>query len=169
MGLSTSLISSLPASISGEKQHPLYAALKEFGRIGKSVFILRYVDMLDFRRAIEKQLNKSESSNKFSKAVSFGNNHEFLQGEKLEQQIAEACKRLIKNSIVCWNYLYLTQIIANEADPQRRDELFETVRRGSVATLQHLNLHGEYDFSDAKMMDSVGLELTPKNTALSPV
>ena len=77
--------------------------------------------------------------------------------------------RLIKNAIVCWNYLYLSQVIANEADPQRREELLETVRRGSVAALQHLNLHGEYDFSDAKMMDSVGLELTPKNTALSPV
>ena len=146
----------------------LYAALKEFGRIQKSDFILRYVDMLDFRQAIEKQLNKSESSNKFSKAVSFGNNHEFLHGEKVEQQIAEACKRLIKNAIVCWNYLYLTQLIANETDPKRCEELLEMVRRGSIATLQHLNLHGEYDFSERKMEDSVGLE-TPKKLELSVV
>ena len=83
------------------KQHPLYAALKEFGRILTSDFVLRYIDILEFRRAIEKQLNKSENSNKFSKAVSFGNNQEFLHGEKAEQEIAEGCKRLIKNAIVC--------------------------------------------------------------------
>jgi len=26
----------------------------------------------------------------------------------------------------------------------------------------HVNLNGEYDFSDEKMVDSVGLEMTPK-------
>ena len=67
---------------------------------------------MKFRQAIEKQLNKGENSNKFSKAVSFGNNQEFLHGDKLEQQIAEGCKRLIKNAIVCWNYVYATQLIA---------------------------------------------------------
>jgi len=51
------------------KQHPLYRALKEFGKIPKSLFILKYCDDLQFRQAIEKQLNKVESSNKFSKAV----------------------------------------------------------------------------------------------------
>ena len=33
----------------------------------------------------------------------------FLQGEKVEQEIAEGCKRLIKNAIICWNYLFTTQ------------------------------------------------------------
>ena len=32
------------------KQHPLYRALKEFGKIPKSDFILRYVDILEFRQ-----------------------------------------------------------------------------------------------------------------------
>jgi hypothetical protein len=40
-------------------------------------------------------------------AVSVGNPHEFIQPEKQEQEIAEGCKRLIKNCITCWNYLYL--------------------------------------------------------------
>ncbi|MEZ6101488.1 MAG: Tn3 family transposase [Pirellulaceae bacterium] len=148
------------------KQHPLYTALKEYGRIPKSEFILKYIDVLEFRQAIEKQLNKGENSNKFSKAVSIGNNQEFLHGEKVEQQIAEACKRLIKNAIVCWNYVYATQLIASESNPERRQELLEIFRRGSLTTWQHINLHGEYDFSDEKMEDSVGLK-TPKNLELS--
>jgi TnpA family transposase len=79
------------------KQHPLYRALKEFGRIPKTHFILKYSDVFQFRQAIEKQLNKVEVSNKFSKAVSFGHSQEFLQSEKEDQEIAEACRRLIKD------------------------------------------------------------------------
>ena len=43
------------------------------GKIIKTRFILRYLDDVAFRQAIEKQLNKGESSNKFSRAISFGN------------------------------------------------------------------------------------------------
>jgi hypothetical protein len=31
------------------------------------------------------------------------------------------------------------------------------IRNGSPVTWQHINLHGEYDFSDEKLTDSVGL------------
>ena len=36
------------------RQHPLYQALKEFGKIPKTLFILKYCDDLQFRQAIEK-------------------------------------------------------------------------------------------------------------------
>jgi TnpA family transposase len=50
------------------KDHPLYQAIKEFGRIIKSIFILTYFDDVELRQRVEKQLNKVELSNKFSKA-----------------------------------------------------------------------------------------------------
>ena len=142
-------------------QHPLYKALREFGRITKSIFILRYVFDVSFRQAIEKQLNKGESSNKFSKAVSFGNNQEFPYGEKEEQEVADNCRRLIKNVIICWNYLYLSQKIVETKDPIKRNLIIESIRNGSIATWQHLNLHGEYDFSEENLLDSIGF-LTPR-------
>ena len=118
------------------KQNPLCKALREFGRIIKSTFILRYIDCVELRQTIEKQLNRAESSNKFSKAVSFGNDHEFLHGEKAEQEIAESCRRLIKNAIVCWNYLYLSQRILKDKDEERRQDLITSIRRASVVTWQ---------------------------------
>ena len=140
------------------KQHPLYRALKEFGKIPKSLFLLRYTDTLALRQAIEKQLNKGENAQKFSRAISFGNNQEFLHGEKMEQAIAEACRRLIKNTIICWNYLYLTQKIVDAKSEEERKELLAAIRAGSVVAWQHINLHGEYDFSEERLQDSVGLE-----------
>lgn len=141
------------------RQHPLYRALKEFGKIPKTLFILKYFDDHLFRQAIEKQLNKVESSNKFSKAISFGHSHEFIQSEKEDQEIAEGCRRLIKNAIVCWNYLYLSRELIAEKNEERKNALIEAVRNGSTSAWRHFNLHGEFDFSDDRMVDSIGLTL----------
>jgi TnpA family transposase len=144
------------------RQHPLYQALKEFGKLPKSLFILKYADDPALRQSIEKQLNKVEASHKFAKAISFGHNHEFIQSEKEDQEIAEGCRRLIKNAIICWNYLFLTRALAEETDETRKAELIEAIRNGSVVTWQHFNLHGEFDFSDDRMLDSFGL-IDPKD------
>ena len=84
-------------------------------------------------------------------------NHEFIQSEKEDQEIAEGCRRLIKNAIICWNYLFLTRALDKETDEARKAELIEAFRNGSVTTWRHFNLHGEFDFSDDKMIDSADL------------
>ena len=139
------------------KQHSLYQALKAFGQIIKSLFILRYIDDLELRQAIEKQLNKVELANKFTRAVAVGNPHEFTQAEKEEQEIAEACNRLIKNCIICWNYLYLSHKLAGTTDAQSRENLMRFIETHSPVAWAHINLLGEYDFSDDKLRDSVGI------------
>lgn len=140
------------------KHHPLYCALKEFGRIIKSIFILRYIDNVELRQMIEKQLNRIELSNKFGKAVSFDNNHEMLYGSKEEQDIAINSQRLIQNSIVLWNELYLSQKIVSTDDLLIRAQIVETVCNGSTQSWGHLNFNGEYDFRDGYLSDS-GFEL----------
>lgn len=144
------------------KQHPLYKTLKEFGKIIKTLFILKYTDDVEFRQAIEKQLNKVENSNKLSKAISLGNDHAFLEGEKEEQNIAESCRRLIKNTVMCWNGLYISKKIENEKDEINKKEIVKSIKHGSLMHHGHFNFGGEFDFSDEKMSDSVGLK-APKN------
>ena len=139
------------------KQHSLYQTLTAFGQIIKSLFILRYIDDLELRQAIEKQLNKVEQANKFTRAVAVGNPNEFTQAEKEEQEIAEACNRLIKNCIICWNYLYLTHKLARTTDAQSRENLMCFIETHSPVAWAHINLLGEYDFSDDKLRDSVGI------------
>jgi len=51
---------------------------------------------------------------------------------------------------------------STEKSEERRAELIEAIRNGSVATWKHFNLHGEFDFSDERMVDSMGLAV-PKN------
>jgi len=146
------------------KQHALYKAMKSFGQIIKSLFILRYIDELELRQAIEKQLNKVELANRFTRAVAVGNPREFTQAEKEEQEVAEACNRLIKNCIICWNYLYLSKKLAQAETREAKGNLLTTIATHSVVSWVHINLLGEYDFSDEKLQDSVGI-LLPKRAA----
>jgi hypothetical protein len=73
--------------------------------------------------------------------------------------MAAGCNRLIRNAIICWNYLYLSQRLAEEPDAERRQALVAALRDGSIVHWRHLNLHGEYDFSEERLRDSVGLDL----------
>jgi TnpA family transposase len=81
-------------------QHGLYHALKAFGQILKNIFILRVIDEPVLRMSIEKVLSGIEHVHAFTRAVSVGNPREFLQAEKEDQEMAEACKRRIKNCII---------------------------------------------------------------------
>lgn len=82
-----------------------------------------------------------------------------MQADKTEQDVAEGCRRLIKNAIICWNYLYLTQQLQEAETEERKTALVGALKNGSVVSWQHINLHGEYDFSEEKLRDSVGLDL----------
>lgn len=139
------------------RQHPVYQALKEYGKIIKSKFILKYIDDVELRRSIRKQLNAIEHSNRFSAAVCFANNGTLIFPTRQEQLVAESCKRLIKNAIICWNYLYLTRCIHHVTNPKRKKEIVEMVKAGSAMAWKHIYFHGIYDFSDEKLTDSFNL------------
>ena len=145
-------------------QHALYQTMKAFGQIIKSLFILRDIDDLALRQAIKKMINKVELANRFTRAVAVGNPREYSQAEKEEQEIAEACNRLIKNSIICWNYLYLARQIEKAPDVEVRENLLRLIATHSPVSWAHINMLGEYDFSEEKLKDTLGI-LPPKKAA----
>ena len=46
-----------------------------------------------------------------------------------------------------------------EPDAERQQALVAALQDGSIVHWRHLNLHGEYDFSEERLRDSVGLDL----------
>ncbi len=138
-------------------QHVLYRALKAFGQILKSRFLLRYLDEVELRQQITQQLNKVEHSHSFTRSLSVGNPRGFLSVEKEAQEVEEGCKRLLKNAVTCWNYVYLSKRLLQTADPIHQQLFLEAVRHGSPISWRHINLLGEYDFSDQRLEDSVGI------------
>lgn len=137
------------------RQHPLYKALKDLGRLYKTDFILRYVADPELRATIEGMLTKVEHSNKFSSAVTLGNNQALGWQTGREQNIASGCKMVIMNAINFYNLLYLSEKLRQCSSEGEREELLKTILKSSTHTWHHINLGGEYDFSDMDFPESV--------------
>ena len=129
-------------------QNPLYKAIKEFGKIFKSKHILKYIDILQFRQDIQKQLNKGEENNKLRKSIRVGNNQKYYYESIEEQDIADKCNALIHTSILCWNYLYISNKIVNAKTTEEKENIINILRNGSIAVWGHINFLGEYNFTD---------------------
>ena len=139
------------------RQHSLYIAMKAFGQIIRSLFILRYIDQVELRQAIEKQLNRVELANSFTRAVAVGNPRGLEHAEKSEQEIAESCNRLIKNCIICCNYLYLTRQVEAARTLEERNRFLRMISVHSPQSWAHFNMLVEYDFSNERLQDNTGV------------
>jgi hypothetical protein len=64
---------------------------------------------------------------------------------------------------ICWNYLYLSQKLAEIDDLGQTGGIAAGDGHGSAAAWGHLNLLGEYDFLEDKLRDSVAIK-PPKLT-----
>lgn len=76
-------------------------ARREFGRAERTGFLLRYMDNQNLRKRIDDQLDKIEDNHPFARAVFYGQNEQFRYAGKEKQQVADACKRLVQNVIIC--------------------------------------------------------------------
>ena len=139
------------------RQHPVYRAIKEYGKIIKTIYILRYINSVGLRQEIQKQLNIVELSNRFSSAITVANAGEMIFLNHRDQLIADACKNLIKSAITCWNYLYMTRYIQKLKTEKEKEEFIVALKQGTVIAWRHIYFNGLYDFSEEKLTDSFDL------------
>jgi TnpA family transposase len=128
------------------KDSELYRAMKEFGRLIKSKFILSYINDSDLRKAITKQLNRAELGQKLSEAIFFGRKGQLHVGTPEEMQCVMTCKTLLKNTIILWNYLFLSDYCCSSESNEEKQQIVESISSGSVISWRHINMHGVYDF-----------------------
>ena len=137
------------------RQHPIYAALKEYGRMPKTVHILRYINELELRQGNRELRNDAELNNRCSNAIFFANGGEMIFLTRKEQLIAEAAKSLIKSAIICWNYLFLTREI--QKAKEQKQQILNNILNATPMAWRHIHFSGKYDFSDASIQDSRSL------------
>jgi hypothetical protein len=125
------------------RQNGLAHALREIGRIERTLFTLDWIEDPALRRQATTELNKGESKNALSRAVCF---HRFgrLRDRSVESQRHRASGlNLAVAAIVLWNTVYLSRAIAalRAVGEEVPDALL-----GHLAPLgwQHINLTGDY-------------------------
>jgi hypothetical protein len=89
-----------------------------------------------------------ELSHKFADAVFFGKRGEFYDSSEEEQKVATASRVLIQNSIILWNYLYLSQKIVNCKEESELSFIMETIKEGSMISWQHVHMEGTYNLEE---------------------
>ncbi|MFP7442584.1 MULTISPECIES: Tn3 family transposase [Bacillus] len=132
------------------RQNSLATALREMGRIEKTIFILNYLASESLRRKIQKGLNKGEAMNGLARAIFFGK-----QGELRERTIQHQLQRatalnIIINAISVWNTLHLTKAVEYQKGLGNFNE--DLLHHMSPLGWEHINLLGEYHFSPEKMV-----------------
>lgn len=140
--------------------HPLYRALKEFGRIIKTIFLLRYADQVGMRQRVQRQLNRSESIHQLVNSVWFGRHGQMGWVSQLDQDVAESAKRLIINCIICYNYLHLSDLLSRMPDREHRRRFVSRLSKLTVLTHHHINFNGIYDFPEDSLIATFPFDMS---------
>lgn len=129
------------------KQNKIAEALKEMGKIEKTIFILNYIMDENFRRRIHRGLNKGEAINALARALLFGKQGILRESSLRNQLQISAALNILINAITIWNTVYLNKAIkelTQRKDFKNLDQyLFKYI---SPLGWRHINFLGEYTF-----------------------
>lgn len=89
----------------------LAKALTCIGKVEKTIFLLRWLDDPDFRRATERQLNRGEHRQSLAKWLFFANQGEFREGDHEEIMNKASCLSLLGNAVLVWNTMQIQRIV----------------------------------------------------------
>jgi len=93
------------------RQNGLAVALRELGRIERSLFMLDWFQSLDLRRRVQVGLNKGEARNALSRAVFFNRLGE-LRDRNFHHHLYRASGlNLVTAAIILWNTVYLQKAL----------------------------------------------------------
>ncbi len=144
--LGTSSASQLIRALqAGGRPTALGRAIAEYGRIPKTLHLLRFIDIEAYRRRVLTQINRSEERHQLSRSLFHGKRGELRQPYREGQEDQLGALGLVLNAIVLWNTVYMNAAVESlqrdgfPVDPADLHHL-------SPLRYEHINLHGRYHF-----------------------
>jgi TnpA family transposase len=125
------------------RQNGLALALREIGRIERTLYVLDWLERAPLRRQTTAELNKGESRNALARAVCFHRLGRLRDRTAELQQHRASGLTLVTAAIVLWNTVYLDRALDAL---RRRGETVPDALLTHIAPLgwQHINLTGDY-------------------------
>ena len=125
------------------RQNGLAIALRELGRIERSLFILDWLQSVELRRRVHAGLNKGEARNALARAVFFNRLGEIRDRSFEQQRYRASGLNLVTAAIVLWNTVYLERA-TNALRSHGRTVDDDLLRYLSPLGWEHINLTGDY-------------------------
>jgi TnpA family transposase len=125
------------------RQNSLHTALREVGRIERSLFMLEWMKDPELRRRVQVGLNKGEARNALARAVFFNRQGDLRDRSFENQRYRASGLNLIVAAIILWNTVYLERAVAalREHGIAIDDEALAHL---SPIGWEHVNLTGDY-------------------------
>jgi TnpA family transposase/DNA invertase Pin-like site-specific DNA recombinase len=134
------------------RQNGLALALRELGRIERTLFVLDWMQDVALRRRVQTGLNKGEAKNALARAV-FLNRLGELRDRRFENQRYRASGlNLVVAAIILWNTVYLERAIQALRDA---GQLIDEALLSHLSPLgwEHINLTGDYLWRQNRLVD----------------
>lgn len=125
------------------RQNELATALREVGRVERTLFMIDWILDAELQRRAQIGLNKGEAHHALKRAISFHRRGEIRDRSAEGQHYRIAGMNLLAAIIIFWNTMKLGEVVAN----QKRDgKLLSPDLLAHVSPLgwEHINLTGEY-------------------------
>ncbi len=143
------------------RKSSLTRALQEYGRLRKTVFLLKYMEDVDLRKRINRQLNKGEELHALRSFLFFANEGNVRKRQPEEQTEQALCLNLLADAVIAWNTVYYQRILdqlTQEGHPIDEEDLVHL----SPTRYGHINPYGRYRF---ELDGAPGEELRPLRPA----
>ena len=134
------------------RQNSVARALKEMGRIEKTIFLLKYMSNESLRREILVGLNKGEAMNGLARALFFGKSGNLREKDLQDQLQRASCLNILLNVVVIWNTVYLSRAIEHKRQTTGLDE--SMLKHISPLNWNHIQLYGKYYFNEASSLEN---------------
>jgi TnpA family transposase len=138
------------------QQNALAQALQEYGRLVRTLHVLRWYANNDDRRRVMRQLNKGEALHDLRAYLMIANKGQLRRkrGEELVNQAS--CLNLVTNAVIVWNTVYMAEAVAQlkrEGYPVNESDLAHIW----PSRYEHINVYGQYHFNIEEAQRRKGL------------
>ncbi|MVA82780.1 Tn3 family transposase, partial [Agrobacterium vitis] len=133
------------------KQSHLAKALRELGRIERSLFMIEWYSSPALRRRCQAGLNKGEAAQKLKRAVFFHERGEIRDRSFNSQAFRASGLNLVVSAIVHWNTVYLNRAVT-QLKRAGRDIPDTLLKHISPLSWEHINLTGIYTWDAEHQM-----------------
>jgi len=144
------------------RQNGVAAALRELGRLERTLFTLNWIDDPELRRTTGQELNKGESRNSLARAVFIHRLGEIRDRTYENQKHRVSGLNLLVTAIILWNTRYLEHAAATLR--QAEDIPDRLLAHLSPLGWEHINLTGDYVWGIPRPVSENIDELRPLRT-----
>jgi TnpA family transposase len=127
------------------RQNSVAAALRELGRLERTLFTLDWIEDPELRRDTGRELNKGESRNSLARAVFFHRLGEIRDRTYENQQHRASGLNLLISAITLWNTRYLNRAVTSLRETEEAPD--RLLAHLSPLGWEHINLTGDYVWS----------------------